>query len=41
MSNMWIYEVRERISDLDYERFVSGYLSSSDLVHKYMAYLIS
>jgi Fic family protein len=34
-------EVRERISDLDYEQFVSGNLSSSDLVHKYMAYLIS
>ena len=34
-------EVRERISNLDYEQFVSGHLSSSDLVHKYMAYLIS
>lgn len=32
-------EIRERISDLDYERFESGSLSSSDLVHKYMAYL--
>ena len=32
-------EVRERISDLDYEQFESGSLSSSDLVHKYMAYL--
>ena len=32
-------EVRERISNLDYEQFESGSLSSSDLVHKYMAYL--
>ena len=32
-------QVRERISDLDYEQFESGKLSSSDLVHKYMAYL--
>ena len=32
-------EVRERISNLDYEQFNSGSLSSSDLVHKYMAYL--
>ena len=32
-------EVRERISDLDYEQFASGNLSASDLVHKYMAYL--
>jgi len=32
-------EVRERISDLDFEQFESGSLSSSDLVHKYMAYL--
>ncbi|MCR5561727.1 MAG: Fic family protein [Bacteroidales bacterium] len=32
-------EVRERISDLDYKQFESGSLSSSDLVHKYMAYL--
>ena len=32
-------EVRERISDLDYEQFKTGSLSSSDLVHKYMAYL--
>ena len=31
--------VRERISDLDYEQFELGSLSSSDLVHKYMAYL--
>lgn len=28
-------EVRERISDLDYTRFESGNMSSSDLVHKY------
>ena len=34
-------EVRERLSALDYEQFVSGNLSSSDLVRKYMAYLIS
>ena len=34
-------EVRERISNLDYERFESGNLSSSDLVSKYMAYLSS
>ena len=27
------------IDDLDYEQFESGTLSSSDLVHKYMAYL--
>ena len=32
-------KVRERISDLDYEQFESGGLSSSDLIHKYMAYL--
>ena len=32
-------EVRELISDLDYEQFKTGSLSSSDLVHKYMAYL--
>ena len=32
-------EVRERISDLDYTQFESGNMSSSDLVHKYMAYL--
>ena len=32
-------EVRERISDLDYKQFESGSLSSSDLIHKYMAYL--
>lgn len=32
-------EVRERISDLDYRQYASGNLSSSDLVHKYMAYL--
>lgn len=32
-------EVRERISNLDYEQYESGSLSSSDLVHKYMAYL--
>ena len=32
-------EVRERISSLDYEQYESGSLSSSDLVHKYMAYL--
>ena len=32
-------EVRERISDLDHEQFESRALSSSDLVHKYMAYL--
>ena len=32
-------EVRERISDLDFTQFASGSLSSSDLVHKYMAYL--
>lgn len=32
-------EVRERISNLDYEQFESEGLSSSDLVHKYMAYL--
>ena len=32
-------EVRERISDLDYEQFAAGGLSLSDLVHKYMAYL--
>ena len=31
--------VRERISNLDYEQFNSGNMSSSDLVHKYMAYL--
>ena len=34
-------EVRERISDLDYKQFESGIMSSSDLVHKYMAYLFS
>ena len=32
-------EIRDRISDLDYDRFESGSLSSSDLVHKDMAYL--
>ena len=32
-------EVRERISDLGYTQFESGKMSSSDLVHKYMAYL--
>lgn len=31
--------VRERISGLDYERFVSGIMTTADLVHKYMAYL--
>ena len=31
--------VKERISALDHERFTSGTLSTSDLVHKYMAYL--
>ena len=31
--------VKERISVLDHERFTSGTLSTSDLVHKYMAYL--
>ena len=34
-------KVQERLSALDYEQFVSGNLSSSDLVRKYMAYLIS
>ncbi len=32
-------EVRERLSDLDYDQYNSGALSSEDLVHKYMAYL--
>ena len=32
-------EVRERISDLDFNAFSSGNLSSADLIHKYMAYL--
>ncbi len=31
--------VKERISALDHERFTSGTQSTSDLVHKYMAYL--
>ena len=34
-------QVRERISESDYEQFESGSLSSSDLVHKCMAYLSS
>ena len=32
-------KIRERISDLDHERFTSGVLSTNDLIHKYMAYL--
>ncbi|MBR5907702.1 MAG: Fic family protein [Bacteroidales bacterium] len=32
-------EVRERISDLDFEQYESGSISSLDLIHKYMAYL--
>ena len=31
--------VRERISDLDYEQYISGSLTAADMVHKYMAYL--
>lgn len=34
-------DIRERISDLDYEQFESGNMSYSDLIHKYMAYLSS
>ncbi|MEE0340083.1 MAG: Fic family protein [Bacteroidales bacterium] len=32
-------KVQERISELDYEQYELGRMSSSDLVHKYMVYL--
>ena len=32
-------EVRERISDLDYEQYEEGIRTIEELVHKYMAYL--
>ena len=32
-------EVRERISDLDYEQYEEGLRTIEELVHKYMAYL--
>lgn len=32
-------EVRERISDLDYEQYENGVRSAKELIHKYMTYL--